>query len=73
MFVLVFETHSGKAHQKLSYEGSFLLENALAWFSSGALTAYFLSAFSIGISLSFLLFIYLVSQSVSQSDSQSVR
>ena len=50
MFVLVFETHSGAVHQKLSYEGPFLLENALTWFSSGALTAYFLSAFSIGIS-----------------------
>ena len=50
MFVLVFETHSGAVHQKLSYEGPFLLENALTWFSSDALTAYFLSAFSIGIS-----------------------
>ena len=27
-FVLVFETHLGVVHQKLSYGGSFLLENA---------------------------------------------
>ena len=48
-FVLAFETHSGAFHQKLSYEGSFLRENALTWSSSSAFTAFFLSAFSIGI------------------------
>ena len=57
-FVLVFERHTVVAHQKLSYEGSFLRENALTWISSSAFTAYFLSAFSIGI-FYFILFIYL--------------
>ena len=55
-FFLVFETHIGAVHQKLSYEGSFLRKNALTWFSSNTYIAYFLSAFFIGI---FYLFIYL--------------
>ena len=41
-FVLVFETHLGAVHQKLSDEGSFLWENALTWFSSSVVTVYFL-------------------------------
>ena len=35
--------------QNLSYDRSFLRENALTWFSSSAFTANFLSAFSVGI------------------------
>ena len=47
----LFISHSGAVHQKLSYEGSFLRENAMRWSVSSALTAYFFSAFSIGIFL----------------------
>ena len=46
---LFLKTHLGAVHQKLSYERSFLRENALTWSTSSALTAYFLSAFSIAI------------------------
>ena len=49
----------GAVHQKLSYEGSFLRENALIWFSSSILTTYFLSAFSIRIFSMIYLLIYL--------------
>ena len=52
-FVLAFETHSAAVHQKLSYGGVFWREN------SSAFTSYFLSAFSIGTSESFLFIIYL--------------
>ena len=45
---LFLKTHSGAVHQKLSYEGSFLRENALTWSSSSVFAAYFLGAFSIG-------------------------
>ena len=58
-FVLVCKTHSGAVHQKLPYGGSFLRENALTWFSSSAFTPYYLSAFSIGTSQSFLFITYL--------------
>ena len=47
----LFISHLGAVLQKLSYEGSFLREKAMRWSVSSALTAYFLSTFSIGIFL----------------------
>ena len=47
-FVLALESTFKSSPKKLSYEGSFLRENALTWSSSSVFTAYFLSAFYIG-------------------------
>ena len=55
---LLLKAHSRAVHQKLSYEGSFLRENALTWSSSSAFTAYFLSAFSIGLFKIYFLFMH---------------
>ena len=51
---LFLKTRLGAVHQKLSYEGHLLRENALTWSSSSALTGYFLSAFSIGFFLKYI-------------------
>ena len=53
---LLLKAHSRAVHQKLSYEGSFLRENALTWSSSSVFTAYFLSAFYIGFFFKYIFF-----------------
>ena len=55
-FVLAY---SETVHQKLSYGGSFLWENAMTWSSSSALTAYFLSVFSIRLVFSKINFLFM--------------